>query len=123
MQLAWKAAMMWCSVTGACSVRQGTACHGHWLVMEGRTRHEEDDVILEKHNSLYRCTDLGMPAGRVAQYGPESLEWAGVEKCAVMHSHPATCTHTHIVDAVVTIFTSCMMNEASADCLADMMVL
>ncbi len=70
-----------------------------------------DDVILEKHNRLRRCTNLGMQAGGVAQYGPESLEWAHVERCVVMHSRPATCTHTHVMDTVVTIFTSCMIND------------
>ena len=81
------------------------------------------DVILAKHNGLRRGTNLGMPAGRGAQYGPESLEWADVGRCAVMHSRPATCTHTHVTDAVVTIFTCLMLNEADADCPAGTTVL
>ncbi len=64
-----------------------------------------------------------MQAGGVAQYGPESLEWAGAERCAVMHSRPATCARTHVMDTVMTIFTSFMMNDATAECPAGMLVL
>ncbi len=71
----------------------------------------KDDVILKKHNRLRWCTNLGMQAGGVAQCGPESLEWAGVERCVVMHSRPATYTHTHVMDTVMTIFTSCMIHD------------
>jgi len=92
----------------------------YWKAEPGR---QKDDVMLEKHNRLRRYTNLGMQAGGVGQCGPESLEWAGVERCAVMHSRPATCTHTHIMDAVVTIFTSLMLNDAAADCPAGLLVL
>ncbi len=114
--------MMWCSLTCVCSVRHGIG----WplVVLEGRSRQaEKDDVILEKHQRLRWCTNLGMQAGGVAQHGPESLEWAGVGRCAVMHSRPATCTHTHVVDTVVTISTSLIPNDAAADCPAGMLVL
>jgi len=98
------------------------ACDGHGTGRQNQAGRRHD-VILKQRNRLRRCTNLGMQAGGAAQCGPESLEWGGVERCAVMHSRPATCTNTHNVDTLVTIFTSLMLNDAAADCPAGLLVL